>query len=199
MSYAGGAALTPLNTAGFDGGALTKGETDGSSYPMCGLRDTHTVGGYLAPDTSSPIFLLNGVIHIPSVFVSHHGKAIDEKIPLLRINDAMSEHGCRLLDQLGYNTAASGGLKANIALEQEIFLVDREEYFRRPDLQFTGRTIMGKLPAHDASPRSCRRSPLPASTALGEQLVPLHRGHPMSYAVSAALMPSNTAGPPGAP
>jgi len=133
----------------FDGGALTKGETDGSSYPNGGLRDTHTAGGYLAPDTSSPIFLMNGVIHIPSVFVSYHGKALDEKTPLLRANDAMSEHGCRLLNQLGYDAAASGGLKANIGLEQEIFLVDREEYFRRPDLQFTGRTIMGKLPARD--------------------------------------------------
>jgi len=133
----------------FDGGALTKGETDGSSYPNGGLRDTHTAGGYLAPDTSSPIFLMNGVIHIPSVFVSYHGKALDEKTPLLRANDAMSEHGCRLLNQLGYDAAASGGLKANNGLEQEIFLVDREEYFRRPDLQFTGRTIMGKLPARD--------------------------------------------------
>ena len=90
------------------------------------------------------IFLLNGVIHIPSFFVSYHSKAPDEKTPLLCVNDAMSECGCRLLDQLGYDAAASGGLKANSALEQEIFLVDREEYFRRPDLQFTGRT-MGKL------------------------------------------------------
>ena len=135
---------------------------------------------------------------IPSAFVSYHGKAHDEKTPLLHANDVMSEHGCRLLDQLGYDAAASGGLKANIGLGQEIFLVDREECFRRPDLQFTGRTIMGKLPAHDASSHSCRRSPSPASTAVGEQLVPLQRGHPMSYAVSAALMPSNTAGPPGA-
>ena len=53
--------------------------------------------------------------------------------------------GCCLLDQLGYDAAAFGGLKANIALEREIFLVDREEYVRRPDLQFTGRT-MDKLP-----------------------------------------------------
>ena len=90
------------------------------------------------------------------------------------------------------------GRKANFGLGQEIFLVDREECFRRPELQFTGRTIMGKLPAHATSSHSCRRSPSPASTAVGEQLVPLQRGHPMSYAVSAALMPSNTAGLPGA-
>ena len=129
-----------------DGGALTKGETDGSSYPMCGLRDSHNVGGYLAPDTSSPIFLLNGVIHIPSFFVSYHGKALNEKTLLLRVNNAMSEHDCRLLNQLDYDAAASVELKANIVLEREIFLVVREECVHRPDLQFTGRTIMGKLP-----------------------------------------------------
>jgi hypothetical protein len=78
MSYAGGAALTPSNTAGFGVGAVTKGDTDGSSYPNGGLRDTHAAGGCLAPDTSSPIFLLNGVTHIPSAFVSYHGKAHDE-------------------------------------------------------------------------------------------------------------------------
>jgi len=133
----------------FDGDALIKGETDGSSYPNGGMRDTHCAGGYLAPDTSSPIFLRDGVIYIPSVFVSYLGKALDEKTPLLRANDAMSEHGSRLLQQLGYDAAASGGLKANIGLEQEMFLVPREEYYRRPDLQFSGRTVMGKLPARD--------------------------------------------------
>lgn len=133
----------------FTGDALVKGETDGSSYPNGGLRNTHTAGGYLAVDTSSPIFLREGVIYIPSVFVSYYGKALDEKTPLLRSNDAMSEHGSRLLKHLGYDAAASGGLKANIGLEQEMFLIPREEYYRRPDLQFTGRTIMGKLPARD--------------------------------------------------
>ena len=125
MSYAGGAALTPSNTAGFGVGALTKGDTNGSSYPNGGLCVTHTADGYLALDTSSPTFLLNCVTHTPSAFVSYHGKAHDKKTLLLHANDAMSEHGCRLLDQLGYDAAASGGLKANIGLKQEIFLVDR--------------------------------------------------------------------------
>jgi len=133
----------------FDGDALTQGETDGSSYPNGGLRDTHCAGGYLVPDTSSPIFLRDGVVYAPSVFVSYFGQSLDEKTPLLRANDAMSEHGSRLLKHLGYDAAADGGLKANIGLEQEIFLVPRDEYYRRPDLQFTGRTIMGKLPARD--------------------------------------------------
>jgi len=133
----------------FDGDLLVKGETDGSSYPNGGLRATHTAGGYLAIDPSSPVFLRDDVIYIPSVFVNYFGKALDEKTPLLRANDAVSKHGSRLLKHLGYDAEATGGLKANVGLEQEIFLVDREQYYRRPDLQFTGRTVMGKLPARD--------------------------------------------------
>jgi len=148
----------------FDGDALTKGETDGSSYPNGGLRDTHTAGGYLAVDTSSPIFLRDGVIYIPSVFVSYHGMSLDEKTPLLRANDAMSEHGSRLLKHLGYDAEATGGLKANIGLEQEIFLIPRDEYYRRPDLQFTGRTIMGKLPARDQEMCDHYMAPLTSHT-----------------------------------
>ena len=101
----------------FDGGDLVKGETDGSSYPNGGLRATHTAGGYLAIDTSSPIFLRDDTIFIPAVFVSYYGMALDEKTPLLRANEAMSNHGKRLLKLLGLDCS---GLKANIGLEQEI-------------------------------------------------------------------------------
>ena len=72
----------------FKGSDLVKGETDGSSYPNGGLRATHTAGGYLAVDTTSPIFLKGDTIFIPSVFVSYFGKALDEKTPLLRANSA---------------------------------------------------------------------------------------------------------------
>jgi glutamine synthetase len=123
----------------FDGGDLVKGETDGSSYPNGGLRATHTAGGYLAIDTSSPIFLRGDTIYIPSIFVSWYGKALDEKTPLLRANEALSTHGSRLLKALGLAIAVEVGLKSNIGLEQEIFLVPRDQYYRRPDLQFTGR------------------------------------------------------------
>ena len=85
----------------------------------------------------------------PSVFVIYHDKALAKKTPILRANGTTSEHDCHLLDQLGYAAAASGGLTANTGLEQEIFLVDREEYFCRPDLHFTGRIIMCKLHARD--------------------------------------------------
>jgi glutamine synthetase len=126
----------------FKGKTLTKGETDGSSYPNGGLRGTHCAGGYLAVDTSSPIFCRGDTIFIPSAFVSYYGAALDEKTPLLRANAALDVEGSRLFKQLGID--ASSGVQTNIGLEQELFLVPRDQYYRRPDLQLTGRTIIGK-------------------------------------------------------
>ena len=135
---------TPTTPSAFDfkGKDLIKGETDGSSYPNGGLRGTHCAGGYLAIDTSSPIFLRGDTMFIPSAFVSYYGAALDEKTPLLRANAALDKQGCRLLKHLGLDV--SDGLRANIGLEQEIFLIPREAYYKRPDIQLTGRTIMGK-------------------------------------------------------
>jgi len=127
----------------FKGKHLVKGETDGSSYPNGGLRGTHCAGGYLAIDTSSPIFLRGDTVFIPSAFVSYYGAALDEKTPLLRANAALSKQGKRLLKHLGLDVT---GIKTNIGLEQEVFFVPRDEYYRRPDLQMAGRTIIGKLP-----------------------------------------------------
>lgn len=127
----------------FKGKDLVKGETDGSSYPNGGLRGTHCAGGYLAVDTSSPIFLRGDTIFVPAAFVSYYGFALDEKTPLLRANAALNKHGARLLKQLGLDTEGKP-LVTNIGLEQEIFLVPRDQYYRRPDLQLTGRTIIGK-------------------------------------------------------
>lgn len=126
----------------FKGKTLVKGETDGSSFPNGGLRGTHHAGGYVAVDTSSPILCRGDTIFIPSAFVSYNGSALDEKTPLLRSNSALDKHGSLLFSLLGGD--ASSGVQANIGLEQEIFLIPREEYYRRPDLQLTGRTIMGK-------------------------------------------------------
>ena len=126
----------------FKGKTLTKGETDGSSYPNGGLRGTHCAGGYLAVDTSSPIFCRGDTIFIPSAFVSYYGAALDEKTPLLRANAALDTEGSRLFKQLGLDS--SSGVQTNIGLEQELFLVPRDQYYRRPDLQLTGRTIIGK-------------------------------------------------------
>ena len=125
----------------FKGKDLVKGETDGSSFPNGGLRATHTAGGYLAVDTSSNIFLRGDTIFIPSAFVSYYGAALDEKTPLLRSNEALNTEGKRLLSLLGYNVDE---IVANIGLEQEIFLIPRDQYLRRTDLQMTGRTVIGK-------------------------------------------------------
>lgn len=127
----------------FDGKMLIKGETDGSSYPNGGLRATHTAGGYLAIDTSSPIFLRGDTIFIPSAFVSYHGCALDEKTPLLRSNAALNAHGTRLLKHLGLDMT-NRTVVSNIGLEQEFFFVPRDQYYRRPDLQLAGRTIIGR-------------------------------------------------------
>jgi glutamine synthetase len=126
----------------FSANDLLFGETDGSSYPSGGLRATHTAGGYLVIDPTSPIFLRGDTIFIPSCFVSYNGHCLDEKTPLLRSNDAMSREGTRLLKLLGYNVQS---LQSNIGLEQEFFFVPRAAFLKRPDLQLAGRTVLGKV------------------------------------------------------
>lgn len=147
----------------FKGKTLVKGETDGSSYPNGGLRGTHQAGGYIAVDTSSPIFLRGDTIFIPSVFVSYYGAALDEKTPLLRANAALDKQGSRLLKLLGLDTSA--GVCTNIGLEQEIFLIPREQYYRRPDLQLTGRTVIGKDAPRGQELCDHYMAPLSTSTA----------------------------------
>eukprot|EP00929_Paragymnodinium_shiwhaense_P058490 TRINITY_DN2928_c0_g1_i1.p1 TRINITY_DN2928_c0_g1~~TRINITY_DN2928_c0_g1_i1.p1 ORF type:complete len:725 (-),score=193.65 TRINITY_DN2928_c0_g1_i1:304-2478(-) len=120
---------------------LLQSETDGSSYPNGGLRATHTAAAYLSIDPTSPIFLRGDTIFIPATFVSYHGHALDEKTPLLRSADALNKEGTRLLKLLGYNVSI---VESKIGLEQEFFLIPREHYKRRPDLQLTGRTIIGR-------------------------------------------------------
>lgn len=127
----------------FTGKHLLSGETDGSSFPNGGLRATHRAGGYLAIDATSPIFLRGDTIFIPSLLVSYYGHALDEKTPLLRANDALSREGVRLLRLLGFNV---NSVRSNIGLEQEFFFVPRDAYNRRPDLQLSGRTVIGKMP-----------------------------------------------------
>lgn len=128
----------------FQGKHLLRGETDGSSYPNGGLRATHRAGAYTVIDTTSPIFLRGDTIFIPAGLVAFTGHPLDEKIPLLRAVEALSREGTRLLKLLGYNV---NKLVVNIGLEQELFLIPREAYNRRPDLQLAGRTVIGKSPA----------------------------------------------------
>jgi len=127
----------------FSAKQLLAGETDGSSYLNGGLRATHTAGAYTMIDPTSPMFIRGDTLFIPSCLISYYGKSLDEKLPLLRATDAMSREAVRLLGHLGYNV---NYVYANIGLEQEFFLVPREMYCLRPDLQLTGRTIVGKMP-----------------------------------------------------
>lgn len=147
----------------FKGKTLVKGETDGSSYPNGGLRGTHQAGGYLAVDTSSPIFLRGDTIFIPSVFVSYYGMALDEKTPLLRANAALDKQGSRLLKNFGLDV--TNGVQSNIGLEQEIFLVPRDQFYRRPDLQLTGRTLVGKNAPRGQEMCDHYMAPLSSATA----------------------------------
>jgi glutamine synthetase len=119
---------------------LIQGETDGSSYPTGGLRATHTAGGYVTVDPSSPMWLRGDTVFIPAAFMSYHGHAIDEKTPLLRSAEALNREGTRLLSLLGYEVS---GLGSHIGLEQEFFLIPRSAYMQRQDLQMAGRTLFG--------------------------------------------------------
>ena len=118
--------------AQFTGKDLLNGQTDGSSFPNGGLRATHCAGAFLTVDPESPPFLIGDTIFIPAVVAAYTGFALDEKTPLHRANQALSKEGARLLGHLGLSTS---GLVNNIGLEQELFLVPREQFFRRPDLQ----------------------------------------------------------------
>ena len=118
------------------------GETDGSSYLHGGLRATHTAGAYLAIEPSSPIFLRGDTVFIPATFTAYTGHCLDEKTPLLRSNAALSIQGTRLLKLLGFQGVKSVG--SFIGLEQEFFLIPRDKYHKRVDLQLAGRSVLGK-------------------------------------------------------
>jgi len=126
----------------FKGKELLKGETDGSSYPSGGMRATHTAGGYTILDPTSSIFIRGDTVYVPTCLVSFYGDALDEKTPLLRSMTALSRETTRLCKNLGYDVNEAF---PNIGLEQEYFLIPRSAYYKRLDLQMTGRTIMGKF------------------------------------------------------
>jgi len=132
----------------FSGEQLIQGEPDASSFPSGGMRSTFEARGYTAWDPSSPAFLMKGgkgmTLCIPTVFISYHGEALDEKTPLLRSMDAVSKASIRLLETLG----VTGVNKVNTYAgpEQEYFLIDKKFYSQRPDLVMSGRTLLGALP-----------------------------------------------------
>ncbi len=137
---------TPIER--FSGGQLIQGEPDASSFPSGGMRTTFEARGYTAWDPSSPAFLMKGgkgyTLCIPTVFISYHGEALDEKTPLLRSMDAVSKSAIKLLGILGVDNVSRVNTYAGA--EQEYFLVDRKFYSMRPDLIMSGRTLLGAMP-----------------------------------------------------
>ena len=134
----------------FPSGRLYTGETDGSSFPNGGLRATHTAAAFTSWDRSSPCFVYDKVLRIPCAFVTHYGRAIDDKTPLLRSQDAVAREGLRLLKACGVEKEAST-MYAYLGWEQEFFVVSAELYKKRPDLVNAGRTLFGGLLFSDAA------------------------------------------------
>ena len=125
----------------FSGTELVKGEPDASSFPSGGLRATFEARGYTAWDPTSPAFIKDGTLYIPTAFCSYGGEALDKKTPLLRSMEALSQEAVHLLHILG-NTEVTH-VSTTIGPEQEYFLVDKDLYEQRRDLVFTGRTLLG--------------------------------------------------------
>ena len=128
----------------FSGKELTKGEPDASSFPSGGLRATYEARGYTAWDCTSPAFVKDGSLYIPTAFCSYTGEVLDKKTPLLRSMEALNKQALRILKVLGNTTATR--VTTTVGPEQEYFLVDRELWKKRKDLIFTGRTLFGVKP-----------------------------------------------------
>ena len=152
----------------FSGKELIKGEPDASSFPSGGLRATFEARGYTAWDPTSYAFVKDGSLYIPTAFCSYTawdptshafikdktlciptafcsygGEALDKKTPLLRSMDAISTQACRILKLFGKDVKH---VTTTVGPEQEYFLIDREDYAKRKDLIFTGRTLFGAMP-----------------------------------------------------
>jgi glutamine synthetase len=132
----------------FSGAQLIQSEPDASSFPSGGMRTTFEARGYTAWDPSSPIFIVDGpngkTLCVPSVFISYHGDALDNKTPLLRSMETLSERALALLRLFGDRTAVR--VVPTVGPEQEYFLIDRAFYALRPDLVAAGRTLIGAKP-----------------------------------------------------
>ncbi|MGN1126783.1 MAG: glutamine synthetase III [Ruminococcus sp.] len=124
----------------FGGKELVKGEPDASSFPSGGIRATFEARGYTAWDPTSPAFIRDTTLYIPTAFCSYTGEALDKKTPLLRSMEVLSNAACRSLKFFGKDVQK---VTSTVGPEQEYFLVDKEYFDQRKDLILTGRTLYG--------------------------------------------------------
>jgi glutamine synthetase len=128
----------------FSGKLLIQGEPDASSFPNGGIRQTSEARGYTAWDVTSPAFVIESTLYIPTAFVSWTGEALDKKTPLLRSQQALNRQATRILKLFGHENVAN--VVGFAGPEQEYFLVDRRFFMARPDLVNSGRTLFGAKP-----------------------------------------------------
>lgn len=131
---------------GFSGNALVQQEPDASSFPNGGLRNTFEARGYTAWDPSSPAFVFDQTLCIPTIFVSYNGEALDQKTPLLRSLQALDKAASDLCQYFDRDVQRVNSV---LGIEQEYFAVDEALVRARPDLQLTGRTLLGHIAAKD--------------------------------------------------
>ena len=128
----------------FSGKELVKGEPDASSFPSGGLRATFEARGYTAWDPTSPAFIKDGTLCIPTAFCSYSGEVLDKKTPLLRSMEAINKEALRVLKLFGNEDVTR--VYSTVGPEQEYFLVDKQLFNSRNDLKFCGRTLFGAMP-----------------------------------------------------
>jgi glutamine synthetase len=128
----------------FNGTNLIQQEPDASSFPSGGIRNTFEARGYTAWDPTSPAFVINGTLCIPTIFVSYTGEALDYKTPLLKALQALDKAATDVCQYFDKNV---NKVTATLGWEQEYFLIDTALYHARPDLEMTGRTLFGHSPA----------------------------------------------------
>jgi len=128
----------------FSGKELVRGESDASSFPSGGLRVTFEARGYTAWDCTSPAFVKDNTLYIPTCFFSFNGEILDKKTPLLRSMEALSTQALRVMKVFGWESESR--VVPMAGAEQEYFLIDHEDYKKRTDLKLCGRTLFGARP-----------------------------------------------------
>ncbi len=128
----------------FKGSTLVQQEPDASSFPNGGIRSTFEARGYTAWDPSSPIFIFENTLCIPTIFVSYTGEALDYKTPLLKSMDAVNDAAVKICQLFDRNVKK---VQPSLGVEQEYFVVDKALFAARPDLVMAGRTVFGHNPA----------------------------------------------------